>query len=274
MKIITLVENTKEDKKLKAQHGLSFYIEHGDRKILFDVGPSRAYIDNAQKLGIDLSDVDTIIISHGHSDHSKGLKYISLVNTKAKIYLSEKSLESHWLNLIVFNIDVGINLKWLQNLKERILFVKEKQELFPNAFILPIIPTYKNLAENLRKGDKKEIDDFNHEIMFVIEKEDGLIVFTGCSHNGIVAMSELALKEFIDKKIIALIGGFHFIKLPIINNLNKSKEEIHSIAQKLKEMPIERIYSCHCTGRKGNIYLEEILGEKLEVLFAGTILEL
>lgn len=274
MKIITLVENTKKDKKLKAQHGLSFYIEYGDQKILFDVGPSRAYIDNAQKLGIDLSAVETIIISHGHSDHAKGLKYISSVNTKAKIYLSEKSLESHWLNLLLFNVDVGIDLKWLQNLKERTIFVKEKQELFSNAFILPIIPTYKNLAENLRKGDTKEIDDFNHEMMFVIEQEDGLVVFTGCSHNGIVAMSELALKEFIDKKIIALIGGFHFIKLPIINNLSKSREEVRCIAQKLKEMPIERIYSCHCTGRKGNVYLEEILGGRIEVLFTGAILEL
>ncbi|GBU10500.1 hypothetical protein AwErysi_01160 [Erysipelotrichaceae bacterium] len=274
MKIITLVENTKKDKTLKSAHGLSFYIEWGARKILFDVGPSRAYIDNAEKMGINLAAVDTIIISHGHSDHCGGLKYITLVNTKAVIYLSEKAVEPHWLQLLFFNIDVGIDLKWLVPLKDRIVFIQEKKEIFSNAFIILISPTYKNLAKNLRKGKQKEVDDFAHEMIFVIARSSGLVVFSGCSHNGITEIAEIAIKEFENQKILALFGGFHFIKLPFINNLGKSKTEIGQIASELMQMPIEKMYSCHCTGNRGNRYLKEILGDKLEVLFTGAIVSI
>lgn len=89
IKIVTLVENTKCDKACGSKYGLSFYIETKNHKILFDVGPNDLYYKNAKKLGINIEDVDTLILSHGHFDHAGGLNHFLKVNKKAYSQLKE-----------------------------------------------------------------------------------------------------------------------------------------------------------------------------------------
>ena len=74
MKIIALLENTTKHANIGCEHGLSLYIDTGSHKILFDMGQSDLFYENAKKLGVDLSLVDIAIISHGHNDHGGGLK--------------------------------------------------------------------------------------------------------------------------------------------------------------------------------------------------------
>ena len=93
MKIWTLMENAACREDLTAEHGLSLYIETGDRKILFDAGQSAAFADNAEKMGIDLEAVDLAILSHGHYDHSGGLKRFLEINGHAKIYVNQYAFD-------------------------------------------------------------------------------------------------------------------------------------------------------------------------------------
>lgn len=86
MKITSLVENISQC-ELKAKHGLSLYIETKEHKLLFDVGPDGTLFDNARKRGIDLAQIDTVIISHGHLDHAGALRDFLKLNTKAKVYI-------------------------------------------------------------------------------------------------------------------------------------------------------------------------------------------
>ena len=84
VKIIVLLENTKDSPDLKCRHGLSLYAETEAHKILFDMGPDELFLKNAGALGVDIADVDIAVISHGHIDHCGGLKYFL---EKNKIFL-------------------------------------------------------------------------------------------------------------------------------------------------------------------------------------------
>lgn len=267
MKITSLLENTSNNKKLKAKHGLSLLIEDNNYHLLFDTGPDNSYLKNAERLKKDLKQVSDVVISHGHSDHIGGVPSFIVLNPQATIFLSKNALEPHWLKLGPYYHYIGADSE-LQN--QTLQFVDQPTILQKKFHLIPITPTNKR-DFNLYKGqDSKKLDDFNHELMLVIEQEDGLIVISGCSHNGILEMTKMALATFQNKRIKALIGGFHLIGIPLLNTLGKSKEEIIKLANSLGKLPIDNIYSCHCTGPKGFKILKSILKEKLHPFPTGT----
>lgn len=268
MKIISILENTKQDNKLTAKHGLSLYLETEQMNIIFDTGPDKSYIRNAENMGIDLSKAETVIISHGHSDHIGGLSYLNEVNQDAKVYLSPYALSPHWLKLGMYYHKVGAKDSIKKTYENRLRFVENDIEIVKGIHIITLNPT-NEYTKNLYKGSNKELDDFNHEIMLVIENQNGIVLFSGCSHHGIVNMAKIALEKFPNKKIDAIVGGFHLIGIPIINTLGKTKEEVCHLANALNEMPINSIYSCHCTGSKGYKILKNILKEKLQPFPTG-----
>ena len=96
MKIYTLMENTVKDEQFCCEHGLSLYVETAKHKLLFDTGGSPAFAENAAKLGINLSQVDLCIISHGHNDHGGGLAKFLELNSTAPIYISRYGFERHF----------------------------------------------------------------------------------------------------------------------------------------------------------------------------------
>lgn len=268
MRITSILENTKNDNTLISKHGLSIYIETEQMNIIFDTGPDNSYIKNARAMGIDLSEAHTVVISHGHSDHIGGLNYLNEVNRNAKIYLSQHTLEPHWLRLGNFYHKVGAKDDIQSLYRDRLIFIANDIEIAKGIHIITLNPT-NEYTKNLYKGSKKELDDFNHEIMLVIENKNGIVLFSGCSHHGIINMANIALAKFPNKKIDVVIGGFHLIGIPIINTLGKTKKEVISIGNRLNEMPINSIYSCHCTGSKGYNILNSVLKEKLNPFPTG-----
>lgn len=273
MQITSLLENTKQDSELTARHGLSMYIETEQMKLIFDTGPDRSYISNAQKLGIDLNQADVVVISHGHSDHIGGLSSLNEVNTHAQIYLSPYAFEPHWLKLGKYFHKVGAKSGLQEVYGNRLNYVENDIEIMEGIHIITLEPT-DEFTNNLYKGTVKELDDFKHEIMLVIENKHGMVLFTGCSHHGVVHMANIALKKFPGKSIDAIIGGFHLIGIPILNTLGKTKEEIISIGHELNQMPIRSIYSCHCTGSKGYRILNSVLKDKLHAFPTGKKISL
>ena len=120
MKIQCLVENTKYN-KLKPKHGLCFYIETKKHKILFDLGPNDLFIKNAQLLNIDISKIDTVIISHGHKDHGGGLESFFKINNIAKIYVQKNAFDKFFTKVLFFNAYIGLDLSLKNN--KQIVFV-------------------------------------------------------------------------------------------------------------------------------------------------------
>ena len=126
MKIWTLMENTTCREDLQAEHGLSLWLETGERQILFDAGQTDAFADNAEKLGVDLSRAELAILSHGHYDHSGGLPRFLQCNETAPVYLSRCAFEPH---LNAANSDIGLDPALLGH--DRLVYVDEELRLGP-----------------------------------------------------------------------------------------------------------------------------------------------
>ena len=92
MKIITLMENSAKEENIRAEHGLSLYIETKNHKLLSDCGCTDAFMENAATLGVDLCKVDSVFLSHGHYDHSGGILPFTAINPDATIYMQQKAL--------------------------------------------------------------------------------------------------------------------------------------------------------------------------------------
>jgi len=264
-KATMLLDNISNDKSLKSAHGLSIFIEYNGLKILMDTGPNEKILHNAQMLSINLSKLNGIIISHGHSDHGGGLDYLDLSNQT--IYSSDKVFNPKYLNILGVKKYVGMPKKIN---KDTFQYISQMTEIYPNVFIVPLSKST-HVTKNLYMANKDTIilDDFSDEIALVLVNNDDISVFTGCSHHGIVDIIKEIKNRFPNKHIKRVIGGFHMIGIPYVNNLGMKKIEIKKIGDELNNIGVEHFYTCHCTGMKAYNLLKPILKDKLSYLSAG-----
>ncbi len=276
MKIVTLIENeiSKEQKNLKAESGLSLYIETGNKKILFDTGSSGAFADNAQKLGVDLSAIDFVIISHAHYDHTGGLERLFQINSSAKVYINEHVKGSYFYKLLFLKKYIGTNHNMLNTYADRFIFVNNDLIISENISIVTNITSNHKLPSDstnlmVKKNNKLIPDDFSHEQILVVIEEPNLYVFTGCSHHGIVNMVE-SVEHLSKGKRMNVIGGFHMYN-PITKGLSEKKEDVIQVAELLNNnKSIDSIATGHCTGKGAFSLLKGVLGNKLINLNTGS----
>ena len=272
MKIVTLMENSRIDDRLKSAHGLSFYIEHKEKKILFDVGPNNNFIKNAEVLGIDLTQVDTVIISHGHFDHSRGLKKFMEINEKAIIYVSEDIFNQHYKKIKFIYIPIGI--KKPKDL-HRFIFINRSKKISEDMKIYGKVKVSELIIGDdslLSKKNNQYIKDpFDDEIYLVIKNEENNVLFSGCSHKGIEnIVIEIEKKE--SKHITHVLGGFHFSHYDPQDLIQTTYLE--SLGQKLYKRKTQTFFSCHCTGNDAYKALKPQMKEKLERIKTGSVVNL
>ena len=240
MKVTTLVENLTYKSGLLAEHGLSFYIEMESKKILFDTGQSDVFVRNAQALGIDLTEVDAVVISHGHYDHAGGLNTFLRLNQKAKVYLKRAALADKYHGTSRY-IGAAVNAGLASG---RIAFVDDQLELDRGLFIIPHTPII-NPADTHFKGFlvKKESlfeeDTFEDELFLAVDSTDGISIISSCSHRGITNMVEAAKSTF-KKEIKAVVGGFHL--------QGCSPEQLEETISYFEQQAPKSLGICHCTG--------------------------
>ncbi len=276
MKIITLIENEISQGKtdLVKEAGLSLYVKTQNNKILFDTGSSGAFADNAEKLGVDLSEVDMVIISHAHFDHTGGLDRFFQINNTAKVYLSTKISGDYYYKILFIKKYIGTNKKMLKTYTDRFVFVDGDMQINDNITLLTSILNTHKLPSDSKRIFKKENnklmpDDFAHEQMMVITENEKLYCFTGCSHHGILNMVESAI-PLANNKIMSVIGGFHMYD-PVTKGLSERKEDVIHVAELLNSNNnIETIATGHCTGKGAFKILKSVLGEKLVSINTGS----
>lgn len=268
MKVAIVVDNNPNPiHSLKTEHGLCIYFEADNYKWLMDVGASDLYYTNAQKMGIEIEDVDFLVLSHGHFDHTGGLEHFISVNKKAKIIVSShiegKEFFSFRLNS---RRNISTNYSVVEQNSNRFTFINANTNITNSIGLICEIPHQypvpkgnKVLFQADSNGEKP--DEFNHEIVLAINTSDGLIVFSGCSHNGILNILEASSLFMNNQTVKACIGGTHLVDSDC-NNENESDVEITEIANQIKSLyPNMKLLSGHCTGTNAQNTLNEILGE-------------
>ena len=257
MKVTVLAENTACREGMTAQHGLSLLIETGGHKILFDMGQDDTFACNAKILGIDLSQVDFAVLSHGHYDHGGGLAAFLQLNQTAPVYIHKAAFGAYYNGMEKY---IGLDGSFAEH--PQLIFTRGTTEL-PFAMCLidcnDLNWSFQSWGLNRKEGENFLPDDFRHEQYLQITEGDQRYLISGCSHKGIVNIT----RQFSPD---VLVGGFH---------LNKQEDDmqLREIAKTLHNGHTV-YYTGHCTGSRQYAVLKEIMGENLHSLSTGVVIEI
>jgi len=271
MRITVLVEDATGSPALGNEHGLSLYIETQSKKILFDMGASGLFIENAEKLGLRIRDIDLAVISHGHYDHGGGLNAFLKENEKAPVYIHSKAFEGHYSAEDGKIIDVGIDKAqtdpgrmiptgdFLQIDDDLLLFTKVTgNEFCPSC------------NSSLLAGHPEELipDSFEHEQNLVITENGKTVLITGCAHRGIVNILK-SCKNLMQKTPDYVIGGFHLS----VDGKAEDPSVLREIGGVLKNISAT-YYTGHCTGTDAYLQLKAVMGDRIRYLSPGFVINI
>lgn len=271
MLIQTLIEDTSgSNAALMCEHGLSFYLETARHKALFDLGAGGGFLKNAQALRIDLSQVDTVILSHGHNDHGGGLREFLSVNDQANVYVQTSAFDGCYSSSGGTLHEIGLDPALRTH--PQIVCVSGDMRIDEELFLFSGVPqrafwpqTNANLMR--RAGEGLIPDDFRHEQYLAVTDGDRKILFSGCAHCGIVNIMERYCAIFHCAPDV-VVSGMH------LTSPRTGKCEDHTvlerIAQRLDDYPT-RFVTGHCTGEEAYRVLKQTLGGRIETLHTGDI---
>ena len=277
MRIINLIENTEGPSGCAYAHGLSFYVETKKHRMLLDLGPSGETLQNAQIRGIDLKKVDTVILSHGHYDHSGGILPFAGINDQALIYMQETAVGDYFSDrgksaperYEYIGIDKDIaklpQVRFLQGDNQ----LDEELELFTIKNRSHKLPS-SNKRILVRKGDLLQCDDFVHEQFLVIRQGKTRILMSGCAHSGILSIMDAFCDKY-GKEPDLVISGFHLMKKA--EYTGDEIREIEEIAEELKKYST-RFITCHCTGLPAFDRMKAIMGDQLTYVHSGEEIDI
>ncbi len=258
MKITALTENTPHNNNISAEHGLSLYIETQKHNILFDMGQTSLFAENAEKLGIDLAKVDIAILSHGHYDHGGGLGKFLEINKTAPIYISRHAFGDYYNGTEKY---IGLD-KALQN-ETRIIFVDDEFEIDSELSLYSCNNKTKShylgsFGLNMKRDGEFLPDDFMHEQYLLINENGKRVLISGCSHKGVMDIVDWFEPDFF-------IGGFHYSKL----ELDEKLAEYAATLASHKTV----YFTCHCTGTEQYEFMKKYMPQ-LSYLSCGESINL
>jgi 7,8-dihydropterin-6-yl-methyl-4-(beta-D-ribofuranosyl)aminobenzene 5'-phosphate synthase len=237
MKVVILFDKDAMTRNLRIGWGVSFLI---DEVILFDTGENgRWLLDNMRNLKVNIDKIMAVVISHDHWDHTGGLWELLENKEGLKVYACP-------------NFSLGFKRE-IGRLNGKLIETEKVTKIAANIFVTGEIA-----------GEYK--GRYIPEQALIVRTKKGLTVITGCSHPGIIKTVEKVKKDFPYMKIYLVFGGFHLI--------DKSRQEARFIAEKFKEMGIEKVGPTHCTGYDAQLIFKEVYKDDFIFIKTGQTFDI
>lgn len=273
VRIWVLSDNTAAPPAFEAEHGLSLLVEVDGRKFLLDTGQGETARRNADRLGLDLRRVETVVLSHGHYDHTAGLPFILQRTGPKRVVCHPHAFRAKYYQLGETRRYIGI--PWRREFLESAGALWEENtvplELADGIWITGEIPRRTDFETgdfNLKCEAEGEIimDPFLDDQGMVVDAGEGLVVVLGCAHAGTVNTCFRAREIAGKEKILAVVGGSHLAFL--------GREQLEMTIRELQNMDPLRLAFSHCTGQAAAHQLAAVFGDRFIFTQAGTCLSI
>lgn len=262
-RITTLADNTVGIVHGIGEWGFSALVETDEMNVLFDTGEGYGILRNAELLGIDLTKIDKIVISHSHFDHTGGLPQILRKLRKETEVIAAPDL---WAEK--YSVREGKGYRYngipyvrpeLESLGARFTLTQEPVRLTNNIMTsgeIPIVTDFEKVGADyllVKEGNKYRVDDFSDDRALVIKTEVGLVVILGCAHRCLINTLYHTQKLAGRQQIHTVVGGCHLF--------DASEDRIRKTVAALKELNVQRVGMSHCTGlQSAAIMAQELAG--------------
>ncbi len=274
-RITTLSENTAALGDFLAEWGLCILVETDKTKVLLDTGKGYSSVYNADSLGVELGKVDKIVLSHGHFDHTGGLRdVLRRMRKKAEIiahpdvwqlkYSQREGEQGRY-------IGIPFHRNELESLGAAFVLTPEPVEIGDSIVTtgeIPMVTAYEKIDGTLlvQEGSVRRPDHVMDDQALIVKSEAGLIVLLGCAHRGMINTLYHARRLTGEERILAVIGGSHLI--------GASEERLWQTIDALRELGVQKLGLCHCTDLKAAGLLAQEFGEAFFFNKAGTVIEI
>ena len=258
----------------RSEHGLSIWMEYGNKRVLFDTGQNETVLKNAKLLGIDLKQTDAIVLSHGHYDHTGGLAAILNVAPNATIYLHPSAIKPKFSQKNGKVREIGMsdstkNLIVALAENGKVVWTRKPTQVFPGLFVTGQIPRNSGFENdgNTFFVDKncQKPDLLSDDQALVLNLPKGMVILFGCAHAGVINTLDYIAKLNREKRTCTVIGGMHL--------LNSSSERIEHTIGALEQFNVQRIGMAHCTGKEAEERFCIAFPSSCFACFSGTHVE-
>lgn len=273
VRITVLVENMARGRHVLGEHGLSFCVEVGKEPLLFDTGQGKAIRNNADVLGVDLEKVGTVVLSHGHYDHTGGFSVLPVRRPLRKVFMHPSALGTKFSRHPDGSVhDVGLPGPARAALEDELVkpvWTREPTEVVENVVAtgeIPRLTAYEDVGGAFFT-DKActHADLLPDDQALAIRTPQGVVVLLGCAHAGVVNTIDYIAQFLGESHLHAVIGGMHLLRA--------SKERIQATAEALERYDVRLIVPCHCTGIPATAWLWQHATDRCRECTAGTVLD-
>jgi len=272
--ITILVDETARE-GLGCEHGLSLWIEYHGVEIFFDTGQSDLVISNARRLGIDPAGTQAVVLSHGHYDHTGGLRAVLDAARQAAVYVHPAAVETKFSRRDDKTSAIGIpdsarELITRMDNSGKVVWTQTPTEVAEDLFVTGEIPQITNFEEIGGRffvdRDCRKADTFVDDQAVFFDSPNGLVALLGCAHRGVANTLHYIAKLSGKKTIYAVIGGMHL--------LNASAERIGRTIAVFRRYNVQKIGPAHCTGDNAVEQFERAFSDRCLRCSAGMRIDL
>lgn len=248
IRVTLLAENTAYGPGLLAEHGLAYWIEIDSRRVLFDTGQGGVLMHNAFRLSVPLREVDAVVLSHGHYDHTGGLADALKTTRPVPVYAHPAALEPKFMvDSARKSRDIGIpfpSKRAVREHAERLVETREPTSVAPGLFVTGYVPRVTDFettgGDFFLDSDGHRPDPVEDDQSVFFDSVAGTVVLLGCAHAGVVNTLHHIRRLTNERPIHAVFGGMHLV--------GASQERVRRTIGELRELGIGRLGPAHCTG--------------------------